>query len=45
VPSVPIPPGPGFVTVKSLTVVDLATLAGVAASNSAGSGHAVTEKF
>jgi HAD superfamily hydrolase (TIGR01509 family) len=45
VPSVPIPPGPGFVTVKSLTVVDLATLAGVAASTSAGSGHAVTEKF
>jgi len=44
VPSVAIPAGPGFVTVKSLTVVDLAMLARVAASNSAGSGHAVTEE-
>jgi len=44
VPSVPIPAGPGFVIVKSLTVVDLAMLARVAASNSAGSGHAVTEE-
>jgi HAD superfamily hydrolase (TIGR01509 family) len=44
VPSVPIPAGPGFVTVKSLTVVDLAMLAGVAASDSARSGRAVTEE-
>jgi HAD superfamily hydrolase (TIGR01509 family) len=45
VPSVPIPPGSGFVTAKSLTVVDLAMLADLAGSNSDGSGRAVTEKF
>ncbi len=45
VPSVPIPPGPGFVTVKSLTVVDLGMLTRLAGSNSDGPGQAVTEKF
>jgi len=44
VPSVAIPAGPGFVTVNSLTVVDLAMLAGIAAGNCDGSTHAVTEK-
>jgi HAD superfamily hydrolase (TIGR01509 family) len=45
VPSVPIPPGSGFVIAKSLTVVDLAMLADLAGSNSDGPGRAVTEKF
>ncbi len=45
VPSVPIPPGPGFVTVKSLTVVDLAALARVAASNSVRSGPACDRRI
>lgn len=44
VPSVVIPAGPGFVTVKSLTVVDLAMLAGIAAGHRDGSTQAVTEK-
>ena len=44
VPSVPIPPGPGFVTVKSLMVVDLAVLARIAASNSVSPGRPVTEE-
>jgi HAD superfamily hydrolase (TIGR01509 family) len=45
VPSVPIPPGSGFVTVKSLTVVDLAMLADLAGRNRDGAVRAVTEKF
>ncbi len=45
VPSVPIPPGPGLVTVTSLAVVDLALLAEIAGRNSDGAGRAVTEKF
>jgi beta-phosphoglucomutase-like phosphatase (HAD superfamily) len=45
VPSVPIPPGSGFVTVKSLTVVDLAMLADLADRNRDGAVRAVTEKF
>ena len=45
VPSVPIPPGPGLVTVKSLSVVDNTMLAGVAGRNSAGPRQAVSEKF
>jgi HAD superfamily hydrolase (TIGR01509 family) len=44
VPSVVIPAGPGFVTVKSLTVVDLAMLARIAAGHRDGSTQAVTEK-
>jgi len=45
VPSVPIPPGPGVVTVKSLSVVDTLMLAQIARRNSAGRDRAVTEKF
>jgi HAD superfamily hydrolase (TIGR01509 family) len=44
VPSVVIPAGPGFVTVKSLTVVDLAMLAGIGAGHRDGSTQAVTEE-
>jgi beta-phosphoglucomutase-like phosphatase (HAD superfamily) len=45
VPSVPVPRGPGIVTVKSLSVVNLAMLADVAGRKSDGRGRAVTEKF
>lgn len=45
VPTVPIPPVPGMVTVKSLTVVDLAMLTEAAGGNYDGPGRAVTEKF
>jgi HAD superfamily hydrolase (TIGR01509 family) len=45
VPSVPVPPGPGLVTVKSLSVVDITMLAAIAGKNSAGPRQAVTEKF
>jgi HAD superfamily hydrolase (TIGR01509 family) len=45
VPSVPVPPGPGIVTVKSLSVVNLAMLAEFAGRKSDGLGRAVTEKF
>jgi len=45
VPSVPIPAMPGLVTATSLTVVDLATLTGIAHGNHDAPGRAVTEKF
>jgi HAD superfamily hydrolase (TIGR01509 family) len=45
VPSVPIPPAPGLVTVKSLAVVDLAVLTAAASGNYDGPGRAVTKKF
>jgi HAD superfamily hydrolase (TIGR01509 family) len=45
VPTVPIRPVPGMVTVESLAVVDLAMLTEVAAGNYDGPGRAVTEKF
>ena len=45
VPSVPIPPGPGLVTAKSLSVVDNTTLEQVAGRNSAGPRQAVSEKL
>ena len=45
VPSVPIPPGFGLVTVESLTVVNITMLSEIAGRNSAGPHRAVTEKF
>jgi HAD superfamily hydrolase (TIGR01509 family) len=45
VPSVPIPPVPGLVTVKSLTVVDLAMLTDTVGRNYDGLGRAVTKEF
>jgi HAD superfamily hydrolase (TIGR01509 family) len=45
VPSVPIPPRSGLVTVESMTVVNITMLSEVAGRNSAGPHQAVTEKF
>jgi len=45
VPSVPIPPRSGLVTVESLTVVNITMLSEIAGRNSAGPHRAVTEKF
>jgi HAD superfamily hydrolase (TIGR01509 family) len=45
VPSVPIPPRSGLVTVESMTVVNITMLSEVADRNSAGPHQAVTEKF
>jgi beta-phosphoglucomutase-like phosphatase (HAD superfamily) len=45
VPSVPVPPTPGLVTVKSLEEVSIDLLEGAVTGNSDGQGHAVTEKF
>jgi HAD superfamily hydrolase (TIGR01509 family) len=45
VPSVPVRPGPGLVTVKSLEEVGIGLLAGVAAGNFDGPGRAVTKEF
>jgi HAD superfamily hydrolase (TIGR01509 family) len=44
VPSVPVLPGPGVVTLESLTSVDLAMLVEIANRNSDGLGRAVTNK-
>ena len=45
VPSVPVPPGPGLVTVESLEDVGIDLLEGVAAGNFDGQTQVVTEKF
>ena len=45
VPSVPVPPGPGLITVKSLDEVGFDLLERAVTGNSDGQGHAVTEKF
>jgi len=45
VPSVPVPPTPGLVTVKALEEVSIDLLEGAVTGNSDGQGHAVTEKF
>jgi beta-phosphoglucomutase-like phosphatase (HAD superfamily) len=44
VPSVPVPPGPGLVTVGSLEEVGIDLLEGVITGNFDGPGRAVTEK-
>jgi len=45
VPSVPVPPGPGLITVKSLDEVGFDLLEQLVTGNSEGRGHAVTEKL
>ena len=45
VPSVPVPPGPGLITVKSLDEVGFHLLERAAAGNSDGRNRAVTEEF
>jgi beta-phosphoglucomutase-like phosphatase (HAD superfamily) len=45
VPSVPVPPGPGLVTVASLDEVGFDLLERVVTGNSEGDDRAVTEKF
>jgi HAD superfamily hydrolase (TIGR01509 family) len=45
VPSVPVPPGPGLVVVKSLEEVGFDLLLAAVTGNSDGSGRAGTEKF
>jgi HAD superfamily hydrolase (TIGR01509 family) len=45
VPSVPIPPGPGVMTVESLAMVNLSVLVEIAGRKPDGPGRAVTEKF
>jgi HAD superfamily hydrolase (TIGR01509 family) len=45
VPSVPVPPGPGVTTLKSLRDVDFDLLEAVVTGRSDGRDHAVTEKF
>jgi HAD superfamily hydrolase (TIGR01509 family) len=45
VPSVPVPPGPGLVTVESLEQVGIDLLEGVVAGNLDGEARAVTEEF
>jgi HAD superfamily hydrolase (TIGR01509 family) len=45
VPSVPVPPGPGLLTVTSLEEVGIDLLEGVVTGNIDGPARAVTEKF
>jgi HAD superfamily hydrolase (TIGR01509 family) len=45
VPSVPVPPGPGLITVKSLDEVGFGLLGRVVTGNFEGRNRAVTEKF
>jgi HAD superfamily hydrolase (TIGR01509 family) len=45
VPSAPIPPAPGLITVASLEEVGFPLLEDAVTGNSDGQGHAVTEKF
>ncbi len=45
VPSVPVPPGPGLITVKSLDDVGFDLLERLVTGNSEGHDHAVTETF
>ena len=45
VPSVPVPPGPGLLTVESLEGVSIDLLERVATGNFAGPGRAMTEQF
>jgi len=45
VPSVPVAPGPGLITVKSLDEVGFDLLEQLVTGNSEGRGHAVTEKL
>jgi beta-phosphoglucomutase-like phosphatase (HAD superfamily) len=45
VPSVPVPPGPGLITVKSLEDVGFDLLERVVTGNSEACDRAVTEKF
>jgi beta-phosphoglucomutase-like phosphatase (HAD superfamily) len=45
VPSVPVPPGPGLITVKSLDEVGFGLLERVVTGNFEGRNRAVTEKF
>jgi beta-phosphoglucomutase-like phosphatase (HAD superfamily) len=45
VPSVPVLPGPGLITVKSLDEVGFDLMEQLVTGNSEGRGHAVTEKL
>jgi HAD superfamily hydrolase (TIGR01509 family) len=45
VPSVPVPPGPGLLTVASLEEVGIDLLEGIVTGNFDGRGRGVTEKF
>jgi HAD superfamily hydrolase (TIGR01509 family) len=45
VPSVPVPPGPGLLTVESLEEVGIDLLEGIVTGNFDGPGRRVTEKF
>ena len=45
VPSVPVPPGPGLLTVESLEEVGIDLLEGIVTGNFDGPGRGVTEKF